>query len=68
MDRDSLNIKVAELSSENMILKYGSKNALQELSNAYEEYIFNLFGLNESILNFPSRDRINQFKTKHDIK
>ena len=68
MDRDSLNIKVAELSSENLILKYGSHNALQEMSNAYEEYIFNLLLVSEVFQDLPSRDRINELKTKHDIK
>jgi dimeric dUTPase (all-alpha-NTP-PPase superfamily) len=68
MDNESKNIKIAELASENMILKYGSKNALQELSNAYEEYIFNLLLVSGVYENLPSRDRINQFKTKHDIK
>jgi len=67
MDRDSLNIKVAELSSENLILKYGSHNALQELSNAYEEYIFNLH-LVSDYGDLPSRDRINQFKAKHNLQ
>jgi hypothetical protein len=68
MDNESKNIKIAELASENMILKYGSHNALQELSNAYEEYIFNLLLVSGVYENLPSRDRINQFKTKHDIK
>ena len=68
MDNESKNIKIAELASENLILKYGSHNALQELSNAYEEYIFNLLLVSGVYENLPSRDRINQFKTKHDIK
>ena len=68
MDNESKNIKIAELASENLILKYGSHNALQELSNAYEEYIFNLLLVSEVFQDLPSRDRINQFKTKHDKK
>jgi hypothetical protein len=68
MDNESKNIKIAELASENLILKYGNHNALQELSNAYEEYIFNLLLVSEVFQDLPSRDRINQFKTKHDIK
>lgn len=68
MDRDSLNIKVAELSSENLILKYGSHNALQEMSNAYEEYIFNLLLVSEVFQDLPSRDRINQFKAKNNLQ
>lgn len=67
MDNESKNIKIAELSSENMILKYGSHNALQELSNAYEEYIFNLH-LVSDYGDLPSRDRINQFKAKHNLQ
>lgn len=68
MDNESKNIKIAELASENLILKYGSHNALQELSNAYEEYIFNLLLVSEVFQDLPSRDRINELKTKHDIK
>ena len=68
MDNESKNIKIAELASENLILKYGSHNALQELSNAYEEYIFNLLLVSEVFQDLPSRDRINELKTKHNIK
>jgi len=68
MDNESKNIKIAELASENMILKYGSQNALQELSNAYEEYIFNLLLVSGYYGDLPLRDRINELKTKHDIK
>ena len=68
MDNESKNIKIAELASENLILKYGNHNVLQELSNAYDEYIFNLLLVSGVYENLPSRDRINELKTKHDIK
>jgi hypothetical protein len=68
MDNESKNIKIAELASENLILKYGSHNSLQELSNAYEEYIFNLLLVSEVFQDLPSRERINQFKVKHNLQ
>jgi hypothetical protein len=66
MDNDSVRIKVLELSSENTILKYSNKAALQELADAYESYIINMFygGDNKQ----ESLETIQKIKAKHDIK
>ena len=64
MDNDSIRIKVLELSSENTILKYANKSALQELADAYEEYIV-------TMLSSPSDElftKIQKLKTKHNLQ
>lgn len=64
MDNDSVRIKVLELSSENTILKYSNKAALQELADAYEEYIVTMWSSPLDKL----FDKIQKIKAKHDIK
>ena len=64
MDNDSVRIKVLELSSENTILKYSNQAALQELADAYEEYICFMW----SSPSDEAFDKIQKLKTKHNIK
>ena len=64
MDNDSVRIKVLELSSENTILKYSNQAALQELADAYEEYIVNIW----SSPSDEAFDKIQKLKAKHNIK
>lgn len=64
MDNDSVRIKVLELSSENTILKYSNKAALQELADAYEEYICFMWSSPSDEL----FEKIQKLKAKHNIK
>jgi len=64
MDNDSVRIKVLELSSENTILKYSNQAALQELADAYEEYICFMW----SSPSDEAFDKIQKLKAKHNIK
>ena len=64
MDSESKNIKIAELASENLILKYGGQAALQELADAYEEYICFMW----SSPSDEAFDKIQKLKAKHNIK
>lgn len=66
MDNDSVRIKVLELSSENTILKYSNKAALQELADAYEYYIANINSKDNTFAE--SLERLQKIKSKHDIK
>ena len=64
MDNDSVRIKVLELSSENTILKYSNQAALQELADAYEEYICFMW----SSPSDEAFEKIQKLKAKHNIK
>lgn len=65
-DNESLSIRLNDLSSQNVILKYGNKAALQELADAYESYIINMFYGGDN--KHESLETIQKLKAKHDIK